>query len=118
MRWGTWRKALRTFVDWAKTAEAEPNAPAVPGMDRPATPKARRATEDQREIPLRLKWRVHVRDRFRYVACGKSPPQHGVTLHVDHIKPWADGGKTVLENLQTPCEPCNLGKGRSYSKVI
>jgi 5-methylcytosine-specific restriction endonuclease McrA len=25
----------------------------------------------------------------------------------------ADGGKTTLENLQTLCEDCNLGKGRT-----
>jgi hypothetical protein len=27
-------------------------------------------------------------------------------------------GKTILENLQTLCEPCNLGKGRSCSRVV
>jgi hypothetical protein len=117
MRWGTWRKALKAFVDWANTAETESTVPSTRVTDPAATPKVRRTTEDRHEIPLRLKWRVHVRDGFRCVACGQNPPQHGVTLHADHIKPWADGGKTILENLQTLCEPCNLGKGRSYSKV-
>jgi 5-methylcytosine-specific restriction endonuclease McrA len=40
-----------------------------------------------------------------------------VELHADHISPWADGGKTVLENLQTLCQNCNLGKGKSFGKV-
>jgi 5-methylcytosine-specific restriction endonuclease McrA len=118
LRWGTWRKALQAFVDWASTAEAEQNVSSIPETDSAVAPRVRRTTEDRREIPLSLKWRVHVRDSFRCVACGKNPPHHGVTLHVDHIKPRADGGKTILENLQTLCEPCNLGKGRSYSKVI
>ncbi len=30
--------------------------------------------------------------------------------HIDHIKPWSKGGETVLENLQTLCATCNLGK--------
>lgn len=33
-----------------------------------------------------------------------------VELHVDHIMPWAKGGEIVLENLQTLCSKCNLGK--------
>lgn len=118
MRWGTWRKALKAFVDWANTSEAESITPSLRETDPVAAVRARPTVENRHEIPLRLKWRVHVRDRFRCVACGKNPPQHGVTLHADHIKAWADGGKTNLENLQTLCEPCNLGKGRSYSKLI
>ncbi|MCL4507775.1 MAG: HNH endonuclease [Chloroflexi bacterium] len=31
-------------------------------------------------------------------------------LHVDHILAWSKGGETVLENLQTLCSVCNLGK--------
>lgn len=29
----------------------------------------------------------------------------------DHIKPWRDGGKTVLENCQMLCRDCNRRKG-------
>ncbi|MCW5775769.1 MAG: HNH endonuclease [Phycisphaeraceae bacterium] len=32
-------------------------------------------------------------------------------LHVDHILAWSNGGETVLANLQTLCDRCNLGKG-------
>jgi hypothetical protein len=117
MRWGTWRKALKAFVEWANTAES--STPLIRETDTPrATAEIRSTVEDRHDIPLRLKWRVHLRDSFRCIACGKNPPQHGVTLHADHIKPWADGGKTTLENLRTLCELCNLGKGRSYSKLI
>jgi len=33
-----------------------------------------------------------------------------VVLHIDHVTPWSKGGETEMDNLQTLCEPCNLGK--------
>jgi hypothetical protein len=122
VRWGNWRRALAAFVEWANTDYAgsteASSKESTEEADPVLPPKVRSSAEDRHEVPPRLKWQVHVRDGFRCVACGKNPPQHGVTLHADHIEPWADGGKTILENLQTLCEPCNLGKGRSYGKAI
>jgi 5-methylcytosine-specific restriction endonuclease McrA len=55
-----------------------------------------------------------MRDRFRCLACGRSPATHlNVELHADHILAVANDGKTTLENLQTLCQDCNLGKGRT-----
>lgn len=51
------------------------------------------------------------RDGFTCQYCGANSITHGVTLHVDHIKPVAKGGLTENSNLQTLCETCNLGKG-------
>ncbi len=31
-------------------------------------------------------------------------------MHADHIKPWAKGGPTVVENCQMLCRDCNLSK--------
>ena len=64
-----------------------------------------------RDINLRLRFRVLQRDNFKCCACGASPAKDpAVELHVDHITPWAKGGETVFENLQTLCSKCNLGK--------
>jgi hypothetical protein len=69
-------------------------------------------TKNPRDVPPGLRLRVYERDRFRCVYCGRSPiTELAVELHVDHIVPFVRGGKTVLENLQTLCAQCNLGKG-------
>jgi len=67
--------------------------------------------EDKRDIPLKLRLSVLNRDNFRCVFCGRSPATSvGVILHIDHIHPFAKGGKTTLNNLQTLCFKCNIGK--------
>jgi 5-methylcytosine-specific restriction endonuclease McrA len=51
------------------------------------------------------------RDSFKCRCCGRSPATDpAVELNVDYIKVWAEGGLTVLENLQTLCTKCNSGK--------
>ncbi|MBS3113013.1 HNH endonuclease [Candidatus Woesearchaeota archaeon] len=51
------------------------------------------------------------RDNFKCKNCGRSPAiDMSLILHVDHIKALANGGETVLENLQTLCSKCNIGK--------
>lgn len=66
---------------------------------------------DRRDPSMRLRYEVLARDHFTCRYCGASPKKDpSVTLHIDHIIPWSKGGKTVLENLQTLCSQCNLGK--------
>ena len=101
-RFGSWRQSLEAFVQWANTAAGAP-APVAQQQSARRTP---------REPNSALRWRVANRDSFRCQHCGKSPAVHaGVRLHIDHIVPWSKGGETVLENLQTLCSECNLGKG-------
>ena len=64
-----------------------------------------------RDVNLRLRFKVLQRDNFKCCICGASPAKNSdVELHVDHIIPWSKGGETVIENLQTLCSKCNLGK--------
>lgn len=56
-----------------------------------------------------VRWQVFERDNFRCVACGKSATD-GAILHVDHIIPRSKGGKDELDNYQTLCHLCNIGK--------
>jgi hypothetical protein len=114
-RWGTWRKALTAFVDWANSQgqpSAESQAPTEQSGPVPA--RVLRKQEDCREVRPGLRFKVFLRDRFRCLACGRSPATHlNIELHADHVLAVANGGKTTLENLQTLCQDCNLGKGRT-----
>lgn len=65
----------------------------------------------KRDINLRLRFKVMARDHFKCCKCGKSPATDpSVVLHIDHIYPYSKGGETIMENLQTLCSDCNLGK--------
>lgn len=64
-----------------------------------------------RSVNARFRYQVLKRDHYKYCSCGASPAKgSAVELEVDHIIPWADGGETVLDNLQTLCSICNNGK--------
>lgn len=74
---------------------------------RPASKKQ----ASSRVVSDKLRYKVLKRDNFKCCACGASPAKDpSVELHIDHIVPWSKGGETVLENLQTLCSRCNLGK--------
>jgi HNH endonuclease len=68
----------------------------------------------KRHIPLALRYKVFMRDNCRCVKCGRSAKDN-IALHVDHKKPFSLGGLTILENLQTLCEECNLGKSNKFT---
>ena len=71
-----------------------------------------RISKNARYVGDRLRFKVLKRDNFKCVICGTSPAvDESVALHIDHIKPVACGGESTLENLQTLCSRCNLGKG-------
>jgi hypothetical protein len=102
-RFGSWTAALEAFVNYANGHGVE--SPAV----QSDTENTRRLTG--RSPSLRLRWHVLQRDHFSCCGCGASPALTlGVDLHVDHIVPWSKGGETILDNLQTLCSVCNLGK--------
>jgi hypothetical protein len=107
-KFGSWTAALRTFQkfvdqDVNEGVNSSGNlTPALPGNGR----------KPNRSPNWRLRFKVLQRDQFQCVGCGASPSKTaGVELHVDHIKPWSKGGETELNNLQTLCKICNLGKG-------
>ncbi len=56
-----------------------------------------------------IRYNVLKRDNFSCQICGITA-KDGAKLHVDHIIPVSKGGKTVMSNLQTLCERCNIGK--------
>lgn len=64
----------------------------------------------------KLKRRVHERDGYMCLACGRSEDD-GVKLHADHIVRYADGGADTMENLQTLCNACHKTKTRAENST-
>lgn len=95
-------------------------------------PRARDYTKPknrQRELARRQRtsyrntkeWRVNrvkalQRDRYMCRSCGVWGP--GVSLVVDHILEWADGGSNALSNLQTLCARCHAVKSELTAKLF
>jgi hypothetical protein len=106
-RFGTWRKALAKFVAYVNNEENASSEEAIKSLEvEPAT-----LHKTKRGINWRLRFVVMRRDNFKCKSCGRSPAFDPSTiLHVDHVKAWSNGGETVLENLQTLCSRCNIGK--------
>jgi hypothetical protein len=68
----------------------------------------------KRDASVKLRFDVFKRDNFKCCICGASPAKDvNVELHIDHIIPWSKGGETEIDNLQTLCSRCNLGKSDS-----
>lgn len=99
-RWGTYYNALKAFVEDINGVIVNEKIHAK-GKD----------TNNPRSINYRTRFIVMQRDGFRCKICGASPANdHNVILHIDHIIPCAKGGDANLDNLQTLCSKCNLGK--------
>lgn len=123
-RFGGWRKALEAFVEYINSSDTEyeslnahvdneskiiPNE--IKKSQDATAPTASNRHYTSRNINARLRFKVLSRDNFKCCACGASPAKDPlVVLHVDHIIPWSKGGETVIDNLQTLCSKCNLGK--------
>ncbi len=100
-RYGSWYNALKAFI-------ATMNGDII---ETKQTNNEKNATNNPRSINYRIRFKVMQRDDFKCQICGASPAmQAGVLLHVDHIVPVAKGGQATMDNLQTLCQKCNLGK--------
>jgi HNH endonuclease len=107
-RFGGWRNACVAFIEYKNADFSNVDLDGV----------GSRAWQDAREIVNNptvragLRMAVLIRDSCTCCICGRNPKTHpGLVLHVDHIRPSVKGGRTAIENLQTTCEACNLGKG-------
>ena len=74
---------------------------------------ANKSLNHRRAVGQRLRYQVLQRDKFTCQSCGRCAPD--VRLNVDHIQPvsWDSDWEATdnLDDYQTLCEDCNLGKG-------
>ena len=102
-RFGSWTAALENFINYVNASDS------VTEINHSSTNIPERKTG--RYPSLRLRYKVLKRDNFSCKLCGASPAKNPkVELHIDHITPWSKDGETIIENLQTLCSKCNLGK--------
>ena len=116
-RFGKWSAALQAFVDYMNSDKLNEKEKQQQVEIQILETKKVITSEERRDISLGLRYKVLSRDRFKCVKCGVSPSTDiNCKLHIDHIVPFSKGGLTTLENLQTLCENCNLGKGNRYNE--
>jgi hypothetical protein len=118
-RFGGWRATLEAFVKFINSDDKKVS-PLEENTDTSTDNKPIQRYFEEKSIPrhdtnrdpnYRLRFIVMKRDSFKCCACGASPAKNpAVELHVDHITPWSKGGETTMDNLQTLCSKCNLGK--------
>ena len=61
-----------------------------------------------RQFDDKTKRKVYEKQKGICAVCGKHFDLD--EMEADHIDPWHDGGKTVIENCQMLCKPCNRRK--------
>lgn len=118
-RFGGWVNACVAFLEGATgntTSGESENAPANQASVEPNDRPVSQASLNPRYVPLKVRLQVMKRDRFCCVMCGRSPAvEAGVQLQIDHVIPFSRGGTSTIDNLQTLCQDCNLGKGGDES---
>lgn len=108
-RFGSWNNALHRFLEFCDEPQPLEAIEPQPTATTSTEPIYRHTTS--RDVNLRLRYKVMLRDNFKCCCCGKSPATHpSIVLHIDHIVPWSEGGETTIDNLQTLCQYCNIGK--------
>ncbi len=113
-KFGTWRKSLEKFITYINKEEIlniNEGQPSIIVDNHDIIEETIIRHKTRREISWRLRFIVMRRDNFKCKCCGRSPATDSkIILHVDHVIPYSNGGETVLENLQTLCSVCNIGK--------
>lgn len=104
-KFGKWTIALQEFIEYINSDSDET------GEFKIKNTRDVVGHVTKRDVNLRLRFKVLSRDNFTCCSCGASPAKDSnVELQIDHIVPWAKGGETTIENLQTLCTNCNYGK--------
>lgn len=103
-RYGNYKDFCRKFSDY-KTGKIGKS------VFNELKKKNSKKSKERSKLTPRLRALVLARDDKTCRDCGASPRNDKkVVLHIHHIKPINQGGETILENLVTNCDQCNLGK--------
>jgi 5-methylcytosine-specific restriction endonuclease McrA len=105
---GNWTNARREFEKFLKVKTNKQNSKEINQIDY----TLRRNHDTSKKITTLLA--TEIKSKFKYVCsergckCGEAIGNKGKEffkkLYVVHIKPWEEGGETVLKNLTVLCE--------------
>lgn len=108
-------ETIRTFRNGILLRKPVPRAPKVALPMAPADPQIAAFYASH-------EWRYLRYDTIRHYGakcqcCNRTPEEHGIVLHVDHIVPLRKDWSRRLDrtNTQVLCEECNQGKGSRHS---
>lgn len=106
-RFGKWSNALKNFINYYNQQDSE-----IENHNQKTS-----SNKTSRDISLRMRFNVFKRDNYRCCICGASPATNPtIELQCDHIIPYSKGGTNTIDNLQTLCSKCNLGKSNLNEK--
>lgn len=74
-------------------------------------PKPARRTQGSKWCPKVKRLALYTRDGMACVYCGRGVEDDGVTLTLDHVVCYSDGGSNEPTNLLTACMICNRNRG-------
>ena len=110
-RFGSWRKSLKAFVSHINLPADNSEIFEVVSETSAPTDISGEEKRSSRHINWRTRFIVMRRDDFKCQYCGRSPANNpGLELHIDHVKAYSKNGQSVMENLRTACNVCNIGK--------
>ena len=99
------RSKIKSFIE--QVNETKPANQIRKPLSQPAV-SSKKPNKMSRYISKSVRVSVLHRDKYKCVFCGRSSQQ--VELQIDHIIPFSKGGSNMIDNLQTLCIDCNLGK--------
>ena len=106
---------LSMFKNWLLTDVQEDEVDADRNDIEDETPLVLPELDSYTFVRAGLWWSILARDEWTCCSCGRSAKVDGVTLEVDHIVPRSKGGSDEMDNLQTLCKKCNIGKSNRDS---
>lgn len=95
-------KVNRYFLETAKKEALRRKEAGLKTLEARDEIEKIRTVEQGRTYKGRLRQIIMERDEYKCVLCGKAA-KDGVSLEVDHIKAWEDGGRTTYDNGRTAC---------------
>ena len=107
--------------EWKPQPQDIPPIKTLSKKDKIKAKRRSKGSKPDKEFYLSREWRsvrYAVLEKFKgaCLLCGRTYRDHGVVIHVDHIKPKSKYPELALDanNLQLLCEDCNLGKSNKY----